>query len=303
MRIGDFWRDQFRETGHDARLDDLDRVGGLGIRILRYPVLWERVAPLDPEVRDWEWHDARMDRLQRLGMRPIVGLVHHGSGPRSTDLLDPDFAPKLAAYAGAVAARYPWVQDWTPVNEPVTTARFSGLYGHWYPHRRDLGAFCRMVVNECHATLLAMRAIRRHVPDARLVQTEDLGRTFATRRLQYQAEHENHRRWLSFDLLCGRVDRSHPFWRILHEAGVGEAVLADLRQGDATPDILGINHYLTSERYLDEDMDAYPPEFVAGNGRDAYADVEAVQIIRRRGQSAPRRGCGRSGTATGCLSR
>ena len=45
--------------------------------------------------------------------------------------------------AARVAARYPWVLDWTPVNEPVTTARFSGLYGHWYPHLCDFGTFMR----------------------------------------------------------------------------------------------------------------------------------------------------------------
>ena len=79
-----------------------------------------------------------MARIAELDLRPILGLPHHGSGPRYTDLLDPDFAPKLADFASRAAERYPWVKWWTPVNEPVTTARFSGLYGHWYPHARDL---------------------------------------------------------------------------------------------------------------------------------------------------------------------
>src|SRR3712207_7094329 len=42
--------------------------------------------------------------------------------------------------------------------------------------------------------------------------TEDLGRTFATPKLQYQADYENLRRWLSLDLLTGRVDWSHPWY-------------------------------------------------------------------------------------------
>ena len=62
-----------------------------------------------------------------------MGLVHHGSGPAGTDLLDEGFAEGLARFARAVAERFPWVEDWTPVNEPLTTARFSALYGHWYP--------------------------------------------------------------------------------------------------------------------------------------------------------------------------
>ena len=28
----------------------------------------------------------------------------------------------------------PHITNYTPVNEPLTTARFSGLYGAWYPH-------------------------------------------------------------------------------------------------------------------------------------------------------------------------
>ena len=130
-------KDQSRLSGHDARPEDLDLFAGLGIKAIRYPVLWERVAPDAPDERDFSWSDTRLARLQELGVRPIVGLVHHGSGPRYTNLLDPGFASGLADYAAAVAERYPWVEDWTPVNEPLTTARFSALYGHWYPHRRE----------------------------------------------------------------------------------------------------------------------------------------------------------------------
>lgn len=287
VRIGDSWRDQFRETGHFGRPDDLDRVAALGIRVLRYPVLWEHVAPHRPDLRHWEWHDQRLTQLRRLGLTPIVGLLHHGSGPCYTDLLRPDFAEQLAVHADAVAAHYPWVEDWTPVNEPLTTARFSGLYGHWYPHARSEGAFLRMVVNQCRAVLLAMRAIRRRVANARLIQTEDLGRIFATPRLAYQAEYENNRRWLSLDLLCGRVDHRHPLWKPLRDAEVTEAELEAFMAGDGTPDFIGINHYLTSERYLDHEVDRYPPEFAGGNGRETYADVEAVRISHAPGPIGP----------------
>jgi dTDP-4-dehydrorhamnose reductase len=287
VRIGDRWRDQVHETGHHIRGDDLDRIAALGIKTLRYPVLWERVAPLHPDETDWAWHDSRMHRLRELEITPIVGLLHHGSGPHYTELLDPGFPGKLASYAARVAARYPFVREWTPVNEPVTTARFSGLYGNWYPHLRDFGAFCRMVVNQCLGVVLAMRAIRQIIPDARLVQTEDLGRVFASPSLQYQANHENLRRWLSFDLLCGHVGPSHPSWPMLRQAGVPESQLVFLRENDRPPDILGINHYLTSDRYLDADVDAYPREFAGGNGRHRYADVEAVRVTPCPGPLGP----------------
>jgi dTDP-4-dehydrorhamnose reductase len=91
-------------------------------------------------------------------------------------LLDPLFPQKLAAYAERVARRYPWLRRFTPVNEPLTTARFSALYGHWYPHARDDHSFARAVVNQALGTARAMRAIRRHIPHAELIQTEDLER-------------------------------------------------------------------------------------------------------------------------------
>ena len=50
-----------------------------------------------------------------------------------------------------MAERYPWLDDWTPVNEPLTTARFSALYGHWYPHARDEGAFFTALLNQIDA--------------------------------------------------------------------------------------------------------------------------------------------------------
>ena len=99
----------------------------------------------------------------------------------------------------------------------MTTARFSGLYGHWYPHRRDDRSFANMVFNECRATALTMEAIRATTPLAELIQTEDAGTTYATPPLRNQAEFENHRRWLSFDLLLGRVGPRHPLWGYLTE--------------------------------------------------------------------------------------
>ena len=277
-RVGDRYFDEIARTGHDARLDDLDRVAAIGARAIRYPVLWERVARDDGSF-DWRWPDERLARIRELGIRPIVGLVHHGSGPRDTNLLDPAFPDRLAAFARAVAERYPWVEDFTPVNEPLTTARFSALYGHWYPHARDPRSFFRALLNEIAATARAMTAIRSVTPRARLVQTEDMGWIFATEALAYQAEFENERRWLSLDLLCARVDDRHPLYRHLRASGVGAGELARVAETACRPDIIGLNHYATSDRFLDGRVSLYPAEVVGGNGRDAYADVAAARVI------------------------
>jgi len=286
VRIGDEFRDQLVETGHAYRMADLDAIAELGIRTVRYPIVWERVAGDDPAKLDFSWHDERLWRLRDLGVEVIGGLVHHGSGPKFTDLLDPQFPAKLADYAAVVAERYPWIGKWTPVNEPLTTARFSCLYGHWYPHQHNWGAFMRALVNECAASLLAMRAIRKVNPAALHVTTEDLGKTFATEKLAYQAWHENERRWLSMDLLAGRVGQDHEFRGTLeHEAG--REVLDLLASGEGRPDIFGINHYLTSERYLDERTNLYPHVEPGTNGQERYVDLEAVRMPHLAGQVGP----------------
>jgi dTDP-4-dehydrorhamnose reductase len=285
-RVGRDYFDQLERGGHARRPADLGLFAALGLSALRYPVLWERTAPEGPERADWSWADERLTRLRSLGIRPVVGLVHHGSGPRDTSLIDPSFPEKLARFARAVAGRYPWVEDYTPVNEPLTTARFSGLYGHWYPHGRDELTFARALLAQCRAVVLSMRAVREVNPRARLVQTEDLGKIFSTGALRYQAEFENERRWLTFDLLCGRVRRAHPMWDYLAWAGIGETELEWFLANPCPPDIVGVNHYLTSERFLDERVERYPPHTHGGNGRHAYADVEAVRA-RAEGCAGP----------------
>ncbi len=278
-RVGGRFRDQFAESGHDVRIDDLDLFAGLGISALRYPVGWERVSPDRPDVRDWSWTDARLRRLRELGVRVIAGLVHHGGGPRYTDLLAGDFATGLAAHARAAAERYPWIEEWTPVNEPVTTARFAALYGHWYPHRRDEGAFWLALLNQVDGVRLSMREIRRSNAGARLIQTDDLGRTYATSALRDQAAFDNARRWMGWDLLCGRVTRDHMMWQRLCRLGLGDRLRA-IADDPCVPDVIGVNHYLTSDRFLDHRVQRYPPAATGGNGRRSFADVEGVRALR-----------------------
>ena len=287
-RVGDRQFDQLARGGHASRIEDLARFAALGIRTLRYPILWERTAPNGPQRADWRWADERLTALRALGIRPIAGLVHHGSGPLWTNLLDPAFPDGLAAFAGAVAARYPWISDYTPVNEPLTTARFSALYGYWYPHRSDSRACIEALLTQCRATTRAMQAIRRARPDARLVQTEDLGQTFSTPALAYQAEFENERRWLSFDMLCGRVGPGHALWDYLRWLGFDEGDVAEFQDHPCPPDLIGVNSYLTSDRFLDERLERYPAHTHGGNGRDRYADVEAVRVHANGGDGPAR---------------
>jgi dTDP-4-dehydrorhamnose reductase len=276
-RVGGRYFNQLELNGHARRIEDLDRFADLGIRAFRQPVLWELLEPERDSEIDWSWTDQRLERLRSLNIRPIAGLVHHGSGPLYTNLLDPEFITGLARFAARVADRYPWIEDYTPVNEPMTTARFSGLYGSWYPHHHSHESFLRMLVVQCRAVAEAMSAIRKVNPRARLVQTEDFGRTYASPSIQPLAGDLNERRWLTLDLLCGTLKRESPIWGYFLRNGVTEDELKWFHDHPSPPDLIGVNHYLTSDRFLDDSLHLYPAEIHASAGPFHFVDVEAVR--------------------------
>lgn len=286
-RVRDEYFSQMERNGHADRLQDIERFASLGIKAIRYPVLWERTAPDGIDKADWSWPDERLPALQQLGVTPIVGLVHHGSGPRHTSLIDPKFPEQLAEFAGAVARRYPWIEHYTPVNEPLTTARFSGLNGVWYPHGSDEGTFVRALLTQCKAVVLSMRAIRAVNPNAKLVQTDDLSKTYSTPEMAHIADFYNERRWLAWDLLCGKVEPGHALWDYLRESGAGDTELLWFRDNACPPDIIGVNYYITSERWLDHRPERYPETH-----RHTYRGIWHADIETPRALATPTPGIG-----------
>jgi dTDP-4-dehydrorhamnose reductase len=277
-RVRDNYFDQLDLTGHYLRPDDIERLASLGIKKIRYPVLWEYHEPEQDTEIDWRWISRQLNLLRENNIIPIAGLVHHGSGPSFTSLEDPLFAEKLGSYASRVARQFPWLEYYTPVNEPLTTARFSGLYGLWYPHKTNDLAFLRMLLNEVKGIIFSMREIRKVNPNAKLIQTEDLGKTYSDTVLKYQADFENERRWLTFDFLCGRVNQDHKLWDYLLWAGLSVDELAFFEDNPCIPDIAGFNYYVTSERFLDKNYRNYPKHLWGGNHRHRYVDTEAIRV-------------------------
>ncbi len=275
-RVHDSFMDQHGLSGHRERLErDLECIAALGMKTLRAGLPWEHYAG----TRSWETADRMLGTMRELSLRPIVGLLHHGSGPADTDLLDPDFPARLAAYALAVAQRYPWVTSYTPVNEPHTTSRFSCLYGHWYPHHRSMASYLRAFLHEMKAIVLAMEAIRTVQRRAKLVHTEDGGRTFAPPELESIRAQREQRQWLGTDLLCGMVDRHHPLFPFLLEHGLGEREILWFAEHRCPPAVIGLNYYVTSDRYLDSRTELYAPFMRGGDtGSEPLVDIEAIRV-------------------------
>ncbi|HYZ16005.1 MAG TPA: family 1 glycosylhydrolase [Candidatus Acidoferrum sp.] len=267
--------DQLALTGHDRRDGDVALLASLGVSASRTPVLWERCAPDDPSVVELDAARRRLELLRASGIEPIVTLLHHGSGPAYTDLLDPAFPALFADYAETVARAFPWVERWTPINEPLTTARFSTLYGVWYPNLRNDHAFGRALVHQTLAILDAAARIRAVNSRARFVLTEDLQRfTAGDDGVRDYVGFLRERVFLSIDLLAGRVECGHPLYGFLVErCGVLPRELEAIRASAAAPDVVAFNHYPHSERYL----------FTAPDG--GIGDVPAVYVA---GEPPPR---------------
>jgi len=277
-RVRSKYFDQLQYSDHYARIEqDIEKFSDLGIRAMRYPVIWEKLQPAINHQIDWTDVDRAFNALTSNGIKPIAGLVHHGSGPRYADVTSPDFAVRLSEFAKKVAERYPWVEHFTPVNEPLTTARFCGLYGLWFPHKRNDRAFVTILLNELKGVVLSMQEIRKINPAARLVQTEDLAKVYSTPFMAYQAAFENNRRWLTFDILCGSLKPGHPMWSYFQRYSSSRD-LNFFIDNPCPPDIIGLDYYPTSERFLDERLDKYPSHYHGHNHRHKYADVEAVRI-------------------------
>ena len=278
-RIKDSYGDQLDYCGHYRRgIEDIQMIADLGFKALRYPIIWERYGSSGGNDAAWTWLERQLNTLRYLKITPIAGLVHHGSGPIHATLTDSCFPGEIEKYARQVAERFPWLEYYTPINEPLTTARFCGLYGFWYPHHTNARSFADIFLNEMKAVVLSMKAIRKINPLAKLVQTEDLGKTYSTDLLRYQAEFENQRRWLTIDILCGFIRSGHPMWNYFLWLGISQQTLEFFLENPCKPDIIGLDYYVTSERFLDENLNQYPAQMHGSNGKHHYADIEAIRV-------------------------
>src|SRR6185437_8788178 len=102
-------RDLLEECGHLCRFrEDLQLVKDLGTPCLRYG-LPSHLISLGPDRFDWSFADDAMAEIRRLGITPIMDLLHFGIPDWMGDFQNPEMPLHFAKYAGAVAARYPWV--------------------------------------------------------------------------------------------------------------------------------------------------------------------------------------------------
>ena len=195
-------RDQLEETYHYQHWkQDLQLVRDLGLRALRYGLPYYKTH-LGPGRYDWSFADDAMHEMQRLQIEPILDLLHFGVPDWLGNFQNPELPLHFAAYAKAVAERYPWVRFYTPVNEIYVTAKHSARDGEWNECLKDDRSFVTAMKHLAAASILANQAIAEKKPNCVIVQSESAEYLHEMRAApSRETTLTNKLRFLSLDLL------------------------------------------------------------------------------------------------------
>jgi beta-glucosidase/6-phospho-beta-glucosidase/beta-galactosidase len=231
---------------------DFDLVQEMGISCLRYGVPLYTVYKGDGKY-DWAFSDEVYADLKRRAILPLVDLCHFGVPDWIGNFQNPDFPKLFAAYAGAFARRYPWIQLYTPINEMYITAQFSAQYGWWNEQLTGDKSFVTALKNIVKANILAMHAILAVRHDAIFVQSESSeyyhARIPAAIRL---AEKMNSTRFLSLDLNYGKRVDSEMYEYLLDNGMTRDEYHFFLDNNLKHFCIMGNDYYVTNEHRVHE---------------------------------------------------
>jgi len=251
--------DQMDKCGHYKHWrEDLRLVAELGIHYLRWgPAIYKTF--LGAGKYDFTWVDDVLEEMKRLKIQPIVDLCHFGVPDWLGNFQNEDFPKYFAEYAGAMAERYPEIHYWTPVNEILVCAIFSGLYGWWNERGTTDQTFVRAMLNLCKANVLAMRAILKHVPEAVFIQSESSEYVHSSvPGVMKRAHFLNQRRFLPLDLTYAK-NVSAEVYRYLIMHGMRESEY-DYFMGQTLKArcIMGTDYYVTNEHLMRPDGELIP---------------------------------------------
>jgi beta-glucosidase len=238
--------DEYELTGHYERWsEDLDLMASLGIKYARYGIPWYRINP-EPHKWDWEWPDRVFDKMLRLGIQPIVDLMHYGTPAwLEQSFANSDYPERVAEYAHQTASRYKGRIGWyTPLNEPRITAWYCGKLGWWPPYLRGWKGFLKVMLGVSKGVALTSKALAS--VDSEFVQVHvDATDLFIATTPDAEAEATLRQElvFLALDLITGRVGEDHPLMSWLRAKGMSDGDVDWFQNNICEPDIVGINMY------------------------------------------------------------
>lgn len=224
-------RDLVAETRHlDHAQEDYAFLRHLGIGVAREGAPWPMIDQGGGQY-DLARLDPLIDAMRVQQVLPIWDLCHYGY-PTGLDPFGPDFVPRFADYARAVAEfvtpKLPGPHLFTPINEITFFAYMAAEWGWAAPFRRTREDRFAFRLRLCEADIAAVHAIRSVAPEARMIHIDPLVNVVAPRDrrdLVEAARRETYEdTFLAWDVIAGRL---HP------EFGGAPEVL----------DVLGVNCY------------------------------------------------------------
>ncbi len=258
-------RDQLAECRHYACWrEDLGLVKEIGLKVLRYGLPYYAVHR-GPGVYDWSFADVVMAEMRRLEITPILDLLHFGVPDWLGNFQNPELPVHFAAYADAVAARYPWVRYYTPVNEIYVTARMSAKDGAWNEQRRDDRAFVTAMKHATAASILATHRIAARRPDCIIVQSESAEYTHEARsEPSPEIALKNKQRFIPLDLLYAHAPDADVCLYLM-DHGLTRAEYDWFMRGEPPGyQIMGNDYYGRNETIVKPDGTQVMAEDVAG---------------------------------------
>jgi beta-glucosidase/6-phospho-beta-glucosidase/beta-galactosidase len=265
IRHGHVRRDQLKECGHyDYWREDLRLVQELGLKVLRYGLPYYKIHRA-PGKYDWSFADEVMNEMQRLGITPILDLLHFGLPAWLENFQNPELPVHFADYADAVAGRYPWVRYYTPVNEIYVTAKMSAKDGVWNEQLKDDRAFVTAIKHLVAASILATHSIARRRPDAVIVQSESAEYIHEATAVQSsEVRLVNKQRLISLDLLYASPPDADVFMYLLDNGLTREEYEWFMAGEPPGYQIMGNDYYGRNERILKPDGSMCVAEDVMG---------------------------------------
>lgn len=246
--------DEMEKAGHyDMWEKDFELVKEMGIEFLRYGPPYYRTQ-LAPGKYDWGFTDNTFNRMQELGIIPIVDLCHFGVPDWLENFQNPDFPVYFAEYAAAFARRYPYLQLYTPINEIFITAMFSAQYGWWNERLQSDKAFVTALKHICKANVMAMHAILAIQPQATFIQSESSEYFHAIDpKAVPLARFLNQKRFLSLDLTYG-YPLNVTMYEYLLQNGMTKEEFNWFKQNQVKAKcIMGNDYYVTNEHLVHPD--------------------------------------------------
>lgn len=250
--------DEYELMGHYTHWrEDLALASDVGLQALRWGVPWYKVEP-EPGVFDWRWIDEVLPYMvEELKITPIIDLMHYGCPFwLNREFANKDYPKFVARYAAEFANRYKSLIKWyTPLNEPIINALMCGMRGLWAPYLKGERGYIKLMMQLAKGIVRTVAAIKEIDADSIMVHVEATGLTRTIRDdLVALAREEQHRGYLCYDLISGRLTHDHLLFSWLVRNGASLDDLAELQNNKIKLDVLGMNFYpqwSTKQLYLD----------------------------------------------------